>query len=69
LPSSRRRNNVYNLILIIINKYTKIMKYILIIKKIIIIKLINIFINDIIFKYENSKKIIFDRNLIFINTF
>jgi hypothetical protein len=56
LSLNRRRNDVYNLILIIINKYTKIVKYILIIKKITVIKLANIFINNIIFKYENSKE-------------
>jgi len=48
LLSNRRRNGVYNLIFIIINKYIKVIKYFFIIKRINIINFVKLFIDKII---------------------
>ena len=57
------------MIFIIINKYIKIIRYFLIIKKINFIKLLNLFYNEIIFKFNKFNNIIINRESIFINTF
>ena len=66
---NKRREIVYNSILIIINYYIKIIKYILIIKKIAIIKLIEIFFEKIVLRFEVSIDIINDKEFIFINIY
>ena len=66
---NKRYEIVYNSILIIINRYIKIIKYIFVIKKIAIIELIEIFFEKIILRFEISIDIINDKKFIFINIY
>jgi hypothetical protein len=58
-----KSNYVYNIILIVINKFIKIALYILIIKKVILKILAKLYINYIISKYKVLKLIISNREL------
>ena len=69
LFSNKRRDVVYDLILIIINQYIKIIKYILIIKKIDVFKLTKIFFKKIILSFDISNKIINHKKFVFINIY
>ena len=66
---NKRREIIYDSILIIINYYIKMIKYIFIIKKIVIIKLIKIFFKKIILRFEILIDIINDKEFIFINIY
>ena len=66
---SKLKSVIYNAILIIINRFIKIIKYFLIIIKIDIAKLAKVFHAKIIYRYDISNKIISDRESIFINNF
>ena len=69
LPSNKRRDSVYNFILIIINRYIKIIKYLFIIKIIIVIDLTELIYKKIIYRFDKFYDIIFNRKSIFINTY
>ena len=69
LSSSKRRDVVYDSILIIIDRYIKMIKYILIIKKIDVAKLIKVFFEKIVLRFDISDEIMNDRNFMFINEF
>jgi len=69
LSPNRRRDGVYDLILIIINKYIKIIRYFFIIKTINIVDFIKFFIDKIIAQYGNLKGIIFNKGFVFISVF
>ncbi len=65
LSLSKRREQIYNVILIIINRYTKYFKYIST-RKIWTAKyLTNELFDEIFFKHEMSKFIIFNRDFLF----
>ena len=66
---NKNKNYVYNLILIIINKYLKIYRYLLYIKIINIIILAELFFKEIVFRYKTLAGIIFNRGLVFISKF
>ena len=66
---NKRREIIYNSILIIINYYIKIIKYIFVIEKIVIIKLIEVFFEKIVLRFEISIDIINDKKFIFINVY
>ena len=66
---SKLKSVIYNAILIIINRFIKIIKYFSIIIKIDIAKLAKVFHAKIIYYYDIFNKIISDRELIFINNF
>jgi len=57
---SRQEANVYDFILIIVNCLTKITQYISVTKKLTVIKLANIYIEQIIYHYEEFRDIISD---------
>ena len=60
LLSSRQEINVYNFILIIVNHLTKITQYISVTKKLTVIKLADIYIEQIIYCYEELRDIVSD---------
>ena len=69
LPSSKRDKIVYDSILVIIDKCTKMIKYLLIIIKIDVAKLTNVFFEKIVLHFDMSTNIINDKNFLFINVF
>ena len=69
LPASRRVDSVYNTVLVIINRFTKVTRYIPY-KKIINTKQLTKLIIDIIVKdFSLPSGIILDRGLVFISKF
>ncbi len=60
---------VYNLILMIVNHYIKIMHYLSMKKTLIIIKLTKLFFKEVALRYEISNDIIIDKDNLFINVF
>ena len=66
---SKLKSVIYNAILIVINRFIKIIKYLSIIIKINVVELAKVFHAKIIYRYEISNKIISNRELIFINNF
>ena len=60
---------IYNVILIIMNRFTKIIKYLFIKITIDIVMLMKVFYNKIICRYNILNDIVNDRNFIFINNF
>ena len=69
LFSNKRRGVVYDLILMIINRYIKIIKYILMIKKMNVAELTKIFFKKIILYFDMSNEIVNDKEFIFMNAF
>ena len=69
LFSNKRRDVVYDLILMMIDRYIKMIKYILIIKKIDVAELTKIFFKKIILRFDMSDEIVSDRNFVFMNKF
>ena len=69
LFSNKKRDVVYDSILMIIDRYIKIIKYVSIIKKIDIAKLTKIFFEKIILRFNMSDKIVSDRKFVFTNVF
>jgi len=66
---SKRREIVYNSILIIVDYYTKIIKYIFVIIRIDVAKLAKVFFKKIVLYFETSIKIVSNRNSIFTSAF
>ena len=69
LVLNKKRDVVYDSILIIINRYIKIIKYISIIKKIDLVKLTKVFFEKIVLRFDISNKIVSDKNFVFTNEF
>ena len=69
LSSSKRDKIVYDSILVIVDKCTKIIKYLLIIIKIDAAKLTNVFFKKIVLHFDMSTDIVNDKNFLFINVF
>jgi len=69
LPPSRFYRKVYDSILIIVNKYTKITRYIPITKEISIIELIELFVYYIIKDFSILVSITLDKGSIFTSNF
>ena len=66
---SKFKNVIYNDILIIMNRFIKMIKYLFIKITIDIVTLMKIFYNKIIYRYNMSNDIVNDRDFIFINNF
>ena len=60
---------MYNVILIIINRFIKIIKYLFIKIIIDVVTLTKVFYNEIIYRYNILNDIVNDRDFIFINNF
>ena len=69
LSLSKRRDVVYDSILMIIDQYIKIIKYILIIKKINVAELTKVFFEEIVLRFDMSDEIISDKDFVFTNEF
>ncbi len=69
MPLSRFRGKVYDSILVIVNRYTKIARYVLIIKEINATKLAELFILHVIKDFGILAGIILDRGLVFTSKF
>ena len=69
LSSSKRKNVVYNAILVIIDRCTKMTKYLSMIIKIDAAKLTKLFLEKIILCFNMSADIVNDRSSLFINAF
>ena len=65
LLASKAKNGVYNLILIIVNRYTKIIRYLFINIIIDAAILADLFFEEIIFRYETPAGIITNKGLVF----
>ena len=66
---NKKRDVVYDLILMIINRYIKMIKYVLIIKKIDVAKLTKVFFKKIVLRFDISNKIVNDKKFVFTNAF
>ena len=69
LFSSKRRDVVYNSILITIDQYIKMIKYVLIIKKINVAELTKVFFKKIVLYFDMSNEIVNDKKFMFTNAF
>ena len=69
LSSNKKRDVVYDSILMIINRYIKMIKYISIIKKIDVTKLTKVFFEKIVLCFDMSNKIMNDKEFVFTNAF
>ena len=66
---SKFKGVVYNVILIIINRFIKMIKYLFVKITIDVVTLMKVFYNKIIYRYNILNDIVNDRNFIFINNF
>ena len=69
LPPNVRRNTIYNAILIIIDRFTKIAKYILITKKVDTVNIAKLIYRFIFLAYGWPNSIVSDRGAVFISAF
>jgi hypothetical protein len=69
LSSSKRSNDVYNSVLVIINRYIKMTFYIFVTKKIIAIELTKIIFDHVMFKYDASKDVVSNREFVFTSAY
>jgi len=69
LSSSKWKEVVYDLILVIVNHYMKMMHYLSIKKTLTVIKLTKLFFKKIALRYEISSDIIINKDSLFINAF
>ena len=69
LPLSSRNGSVYNSILVVVDRYTKIARYIPCNKTYIVEKLALLFYNEIIYRYSVLNGIVSDRRLVFTSTY
>ncbi len=69
LSLSKRREIVYNLIFVIINRCIKMIKYISVITRINVVKLTKVFFEKIILRFNMLANIISDRDSVFTSAF
>ena len=69
LSLSKRENVVYNAILVIVDKYTKMIKYLSMIIKIDAAKLTKLFFEKIVLRFKISADIVNNKDFLFINVF
>ena len=66
---NKRRDVVYDSILIIIDRYIKMIKYVSIIKKIDVVKLTKNFFKKVVLHFNMSDEIVNDKKFVFTNVF
>ena len=66
---NKSKNVVYNVILIIMNRFIKMIKYLFVKITIDVVTLTKVFYNEIIYRYDILNDIVNDRDFIFINSF
>ena len=69
LPPSKRSGSVYNVILVVIDRYTKIVRYLATTKTIAATELAELFFNKIVYYFGILAGIISNRGPIFISAF
>ena len=69
LSSSKREGVVYDAILVIVDRCTKMIKYLSVIIKIDVAKLTKLFFEQIVLRFDMSADIVNDKNFLFINAF
>ena len=69
LSANKRRDNVYDAILMMIDRFIKMSKYISMIKIIDVAKLTNVFFEKIMLRYDMSNDIMNNKNNVFTNVF
>ena len=69
LSLSKHEDVVYNAILVIVDKCTKMIKYLSMIIKIDVAKLTKLFFEQIILRFDMSADIVNNKNFLFINAF
>jgi hypothetical protein len=67
--SSKRSNNVYDFVLVIINRYIKMTFYIFVTKKITIVELTKIIFDHVMLKYDVSKNVVSNKEFVFTNAY
>jgi hypothetical protein len=66
---NQRSNDIYDFVLVIINRYIKMTFYIFVTKKIIAIELTKIIFDYVILKYDASKDVISNKEFVFTNAY
>ena len=69
LSSSKHRDNVYDVILVMVNHYTKMTRYLSTINKLITVKLTDMFFKHIVLQYRTSRRIVSDWESIFTSSY
>jgi len=69
LPLSKHSDNVYDVILVVVDCYIKMTQYISISKTLIAMQLADIFFKKIVCHYETFKEIVSDRGSIFTSSY
>ena len=69
LLASKRRDVVYDFILMIVDRLIKMTKYVFVIKKIDVAELANVFFDEIVLRYDMFDDIVNDRSSVFISVF
>jgi hypothetical protein len=69
LSSSKRSNDVYDCVLVIINRYIKMTFYISVTKKITIVELAEIIFDHVMFKYDVSKDVVSNKEFVFTSAY
>ena len=69
LPPSKQSGSVYNAILVVIDRYTKIVRYLATTKTIAAAELAALFFNKIVYRFGILARIISNRGPIFISAF
>jgi hypothetical protein len=69
LSSSKRSNDVYDSVLVIINRYIKMTFYISVTKKITIVKLAEIIFDHVMLKYDASKDVVSNEEFVFTSAY
>jgi len=69
LPLSKHSDSVYDVILMIVDRYIKMTQYIPISKTLIAMQLADIFFEKIVCHYRTLKEIVSDRGLIFTSSY
>jgi hypothetical protein len=69
LSSSKHSNDVYDSVLVIINRYIKITFYISVTKKITVVELTKIIFDHVMLKYDASKDVVSNKEFVFTNAY
>jgi hypothetical protein len=69
LPPSRWGDKVYNVICVIVDRYTKMALYLPIVKTITITKLADLFLNKVVRRFRAPRGIVSNRGSIFTSKF
>jgi hypothetical protein len=66
---NKRLDDVYNSVLVIINRYIKMTLYIFVTKKIIVIELTKIIFDHVMLKYDASKNVVSNKEFVFTSAY